>query len=46
MANGVKLQIGKKDGNRIPVETIAVEIGTTTYVLLTAVQGRTERIIL
>ena len=40
------LIFGKKDGNRIPVETIAVEIGTTTYVLLTAVQGRTERIIL
>ena len=40
------LFFGKKDGNEIPVETIAKEIGTTTYVLLTAIHGRTQRIML
>jgi len=28
------------------VETIAKEINTTTYVLLTAIHGRTERIVI
>ena len=40
------LLFGKKDANELPVETIANEIGTTTYVLLTAIHGRTERIII
>tara|TARA_B110000495_G_scaffold196084_1_gene204462 strand:- start:8297 stop:9406 length:1110 start_codon:yes stop_codon:yes gene_type:complete len=40
------LFFGKKDGNEIPVETIANEIGTTTYVLLTAIHGRTKRIVI
>jgi len=38
------LFFGKKDGNAIPVETIADNINSTTYVLLTAIQGRTKRI--
>ena len=36
------LIFGKKDEDHIPVETIAKSIGTTTYVLLTAIQGRTD----
>ena len=40
------LIFGKKDGNQIPVESIADEIRTTTYVLLTAIHGRTERILI
>mgnify|MGYP006182413525 CR=1 FL=1 len=38
------LFFGKKDGNDIRVETIAQAIDTTTYVLLTDIHGRTERI--
>jgi alanine racemase len=40
------LFFGRKDENEIPVETIAEAIGTTTYVLLTDIHGRTKRIIL
>ena len=40
------LIFGKKDENYIPVEMIADKIGTTPYVLLTAIQGRTERIVI
>ena len=40
------LIFGKKDGNQIPIESIAEEVGTTTYVLLTAIHGRTERIMI
>jgi len=40
------LFFGKKDRDEIKVEDIAQKIGTTTYVLLTAIQGRTKRIIL
>ena len=40
------LIFGKKDENQIPVESIADEIRTTTYVLLTAIHGRTERILI
>ena len=36
------LIFGKKDEDHIPVEIIAKSIGTTTYVLLTAIQGRTD----
>ena len=39
------LFFGRKDENEIPVETIAEAIGTTTYVLLTDIHGRTKRII-
>ncbi len=39
------LLFGKKDGNEIAVESIAREINTTTYVLLTAIHGRTERVV-
>ena len=35
---------GKKDDDHIPIESIAEKIDTTTYVLLTAIQGRTKRI--
>ena len=38
------LIFGKKDDNHIPIESIAEKIDTTTYVLLTAIQGRTKRI--
>lgn len=38
------LFFGKKDENEIPVETVAEAIGTTTYVLLTAIHGRTKRV--
>ena len=38
------LFFGKKDGNEIPVEIIAKSINSTTYVLLTAIHGRTKRI--
>ena len=40
------LIFGKKDNDNIPIEKIAKNIDTTTYVLLTAIQGRTEYIIL
>ena len=39
------LVFGKKENNFIPVETIAKYTKTTTYVLLTAINGRTEYII-
>jgi alanine racemase len=39
------LFFGKKDKNKISVEKIAEKINTTTYVLLTAIKGRTERIL-
>ena len=39
------LVFGKKENNFIPVETIAKDTKTTTYVLLTAINGRTEYII-
>ena len=38
------LFFGKKNGNEIPVEIIAKSINSTTYVLLTAIHGRTKRI--
>ena len=38
------LIFGKKDDDHIPIESIAGKIDTTTYVLLTAIQGRTKRI--
>ena len=40
------LFFGKKDKNNIPIEKIAKSIETTTYVLLTCIRGRTERIII
>ncbi len=40
------LFFGKKDRDEIKIEDIAKKIGTTTYVLLTAIQGRTKRIII
>ena len=40
------LFFGIKDGNEITAETIAREINTTPYVLLTAIHGRTERIVI
>jgi len=40
------LFFGKKDGNEIPVETIADNINSTSYVLLTAIQGRTQRFVI
>ncbi len=39
------LIFGKKDKDELSVELIAEKIDTTTYVLLSAIQGRTERII-
>ena len=39
------LVFGKTKSDFIPVETIAKKIHTTTYVLLTAINGRTEYII-
>ena len=39
------LVFGKRKNDFIPVETIAKKIHTTTYVLLTAINGRTEYII-
>ena len=39
------LVFGKRKDNFIPIETIAKKIHTTTYVLLTAVHGRTEYIV-
>ena len=39
------LFFGKKDGNIIRVENIAKKINTTPYVLLTAIRGRTERLV-
>ena len=40
------LFFGKKDLDHLPVESIAESIGSTTYVLLTAIKGRTEYILL
>lgn len=40
------LIFGKKEGDEIPVELISEKINSTSYVLLTAIQGRTERILL
>ncbi len=40
------LFFGKKDKNKISVEKIAEEINTTTYVLLTGIKGRTERVLI
>ena len=40
------LFFGKKDGNEIPVEMIAKEIASTTYILLTAIHGRTKRVVI
>ena len=39
------LIFGKKKNDFIPIETIAKKIDTTTYVLLTAIRGRTEYIV-
>ena len=39
------LVFGKRKNDFIPVETIAKDTNTTTYVLLTAINGRTEYII-
>lgn len=40
------LFFGVKDHNEIYIEKIAKEINTTTYVLLTAIRGRTERLLI
>ena len=40
------LFFGKKDLDHLPVESIAESIGSTTYVLLTAIKGRTKYILL
>ncbi len=40
------LIFGKKDGDEISVELIADKIHSTAYVLLTAIQGRTEHILI
>ena len=40
------LIFGKKDDDEISVELIADKINSTTYVLLTAIQGRTEHILI
>ena len=40
------LIFGKKDNDELSVELIANNINSTTYVLLTAIQGRTEHILL
>ena len=39
------LIFGKKDNDEIPIEFISEKIDSTPYVLLTAIQGRTKRII-
>ena len=39
------LVFGKRKNNFIPIETIAKKTNTTTYVLLTAIHGRTEYIV-
>ncbi len=38
------LVFGNYQGSSLPVETISREIGTSTYNLLTAIHGRTERL--
>tara|TARA_B110000003_G_scaffold156296_1_gene156813 strand:- start:852 stop:1955 length:1104 start_codon:yes stop_codon:yes gene_type:complete len=38
------LFFGDKENNNIPLEKIAKEISSTTYVLLVGIQGRTEKI--
>ena len=40
------LFFGAKDHNEIYIERIAKEINTTTYVLLTAIRGRTKRLLI
>ena len=40
------LIFGKKDNDELSVELIADKINSTTYVLLTAIQGRTEHILI
>ena len=40
------LIFGKTEKDEIPIEDIAKKIKTTTYVLLTAIQGRTEHVII
>ena len=40
------LFFGKKNNDFISIETIAEEIETTTYVLLTAIHGRTEHVLI
>ena len=40
------LFFGKKENDFISIETIAEEIDTTTYVLLTAIHGRTEYVLI
>ena len=40
------LIFGKRNLDKIPVERIAREIGTTAYALLTGIHGRTEHITL
>ena len=35
-----------KDNNELSVELIADKINSTTYVLLTAIQGRTEHVLI
>ena len=44
--NDEVLFFGKKGKDSIPVEKIASAISTTTYVILTGIQGRTRRFIL
>ena len=39
------LVFGKKKNDFIPVETIASEIDSTPYVVLTGIHGRTEYIV-
>ena len=38
------LFFGKKNKNEIPVEIIAKTINSTTYIILTAIHGRTKRV--
>lgn len=38
------LFFGEKDNDAIPIEKLAKEISSTTYVLLVGIQGRTEKI--
>ena len=38
------LFFGDKENNNFPLEKIAKEISSTTYVLLVGIQGRTEKI--
>jgi alanine racemase len=38
------LFFGENENNNIPLEKIAKEISSTTYVLLVGIQGRTKKI--